>query len=130
MDTLRLDIKPIPQGTQARAEAPVQVKQTPPKIVNETEVASNPKHVEEEALDQKSIDKARFEAVAKAAKVVGDYFVVSDVKFTIFKDIQGQYITRFTSLKDGSVSYYPEAELLKTYSAASGESLSVLDTEV
>ena len=41
-----------------------------------------------------------------------DVFVVSDTKFTIFKDSSGQYITRFTNMRDGSVTYIPEPEVL------------------
>jgi hypothetical protein len=39
---------------------------------------------------------------------------VSDQKFTIYKDAAGQYITRFTSLRDGSVTYIPEPELFRS----------------
>lgn len=59
-------------------------------------------------------DKARFEAVRIAAeRVRQNVFVVSDTRFTIFKDAHtGQYITRYTDLRTGTVTYYPEQELL------------------
>ncbi len=46
-----------------------------------------------------------------------DTFAVRDSSFTIFKDKEGQYITRFTSLRDGSVTYVQEKDVL----AADGE---------
>ena len=49
---------------------------------------------------------ARLEQAAEAV------FVVSDQRFTIFTDATGQLITRFTSLRDGSVTYVPEPDLL------------------
>ncbi|MCI5050172.1 MAG: hypothetical protein MRY32_07575 [Rickettsiales bacterium] len=61
-------------------------------------------------------DEERFAQVEQAAKAMVnnmDHFVVSDTKFTIFKDATGQYITRFTSLRDGSVTYIPEPEIMK-----------------
>ena len=41
-----------------------------------------------------------------------DTFAVRDTSFTIFKDQEGQYITRFTSLRDGSVTYVQEKDVL------------------
>lgn len=55
----------------------------------------------------------RYEAVRKAAGGVANVYVVSDRRFTIFKDSTGQYITRFTSLRDGKVTYIPEPDLIK-----------------
>lgn len=59
-------------------------------------------------------EQARYEEVLKAAQAIqSNYFVVSDTRFTIFKDIAGDYVTRFTSLKDGSVKYYPQKSLFE-----------------
>lgn len=55
----------------------------------------------------------RLQTVQDAAQSMAASFVVSDHNFTIFKDSTGQYITRFTSLKDGSVTYIPEPNLLQ-----------------
>jgi hypothetical protein len=41
-----------------------------------------------------------------------DTFAVRDTSFTIFKDKEGQYITRFTSLRDGSVTYVQEKDVM------------------
>lgn len=42
-----------------------------------------------------------------------DVYAVSDSTFTIFKDSSGQYITRYTSLRDGKVTYIPEPQMLQ-----------------
>jgi hypothetical protein len=55
-----------------------------------------------------------YQAVKQAAEALKSTFVVSDVRFTIFKDIAGDYVTRFTSLRDGSVKYYPQKSLFET----------------
>ena len=58
-------------------------------------------------------DKARYEAVRQATEAVKNLFAVSDVRFAIFKDIAGDYVTRFTSLRDGSVKYFPQKSLFE-----------------
>lgn len=37
---------------------------------------------------------------------------VSEVRFTIYKDTSGQYITKFTNISSGATSQVPEPELL------------------
>ena len=57
---------------------------------------------------------AGYEAVRKAAQaVLKNTYAVSDVTFTIFKDVAGDYVTRFTSLRDGSTKYYPQKTLFE-----------------
>lgn len=65
------------------------------------------------AFDQQIAEQQRVQAVHRAAQSVSDIFVVSDRTFTIFKDVTGQYVTRFTSLRDGKVTYIPEPNLFK-----------------
>jgi len=65
------------------------------------------------AFDQQAAEQQRVQAVHRAAQAVSDIFVVSDRTFTIFKDVSGQYVTRFTSLRDGKVTYIPEPNLFK-----------------
>ncbi|MBY0354896.1 MAG: hypothetical protein K2Q12_04105 [Rickettsiales bacterium] len=60
-------------------------------------------------LDQKKLDTLR-ENIKKA---FANSYVVSDRSFAIYKDTSGQYITRFTNLRDGTVTYIPEQEILK-----------------
>ena len=67
--------------------------------------------VEESQKIRESEDK-RFQAVLSGAKSAASIFAVSDMKFTIFKDSSGQFITRFTSLRDGSVKYLPEPDIM------------------
>ncbi len=66
-----------------------------------------------EAYDPQVAEQQRFQAIQRVAQEVSDIFVVSDRTFTIFKDVSGQYITRFTSLRDGKVTYIPEPNLFK-----------------
>lgn len=72
-------------------------------------------------------DDERYARVQTAAKqFFKDVYVVNDTSFSIFKDSSGQYITRFTNLRDGSVTYIPEVEILQYQGSSgsrSGESL-------
>lgn len=66
-----------------------------------------------EEVDLQPNDERRMEAIRRAVEQHKDLFVVRDSTFSIFKDAGGQIITRFTSLRDGSVTYFPEPELVK-----------------
>lgn len=73
-------------------------------------------------------EQARFAEVKAASQAVArNPYPISDQRFTIFKDIAGDYVTRFTSLVDGSVKYFPEKTLFEyvqiLQSKASGASL-------
>jgi len=57
-------------------------------------------------------EQRRYEAVQQAAHDIANLYVLGDKRFTIYKDASGQYITRYTSLRDGRVTYIPEPELL------------------
>lgn len=52
-------------------------------------------------------------ALRQAALSFKNVYAVSDTNFTIFKDTTGKYITRYVSLRDGSVTYVPEPTLVK-----------------
>jgi hypothetical protein len=70
-------------------------------------------------VDVVSAEQRRFERVKRAAEsFFKDTYAVNDHTFTIFKDNTGQYITRFTSLRDGKVTYIPEPKLLQHSSSA------------
>lgn len=59
-------------------------------------------------------DEARYVEVQEAAaQVINNPYPVSNHRFTIFKDLGGDYVTRFTSLVDGTVKYYPEKTLFE-----------------
>ncbi len=65
-------------------------------------------------VDIGEIDNRRSEAMLQALRQsFRSEYAISDSSFTIYKDSTGRYITRVTSLKDGSVSYYPEPEMLR-----------------
>ncbi|MDX1974763.1 MAG: hypothetical protein SFT92_03710 [Rickettsiales bacterium] len=65
----------------------------------------------QESVDLKAADARRLQAVQRQAQA--NVYVVSDRTFTIFKDATGQYVTRFTSLRDGKVTYIPEPNLIR-----------------
>lgn len=76
------------------------------------------------------VEQKRYEQVKQAAEsYFKDVYAVSDQRFTIYKDSTGQYITRYTSLRDGKVTYIPEPSLLQYQRARSraAESLIALD---
>lgn len=59
-------------------------------------------------------EEQRYVEVKVAAQTVASNpYPISDKRFTIFKDIAGDYVTRFTSLVDGSVQYFPEKTLFE-----------------
>jgi hypothetical protein len=67
-----------------------------------------------ESIDIKMVDQKKMEAMRDALrKAFSNSYVVSDRSFTIYKDMSGQYITRFTNLRDGTVTYVPEPEILQ-----------------
>src|SRR5689334_15953309 len=47
------------------------------------------------------------EVIAQLSASLKDFYALGDTQFTIFKDASGQYITRYTSLRDGTVTYVP-----------------------
>ena len=64
-------------------------------------------------------EKGRFEKVRTAAEnLFKDVFAVSDTAITIFKDASGEFITRFRNLRDGSITYIPEPDIIKAGSGS------------
>jgi hypothetical protein len=72
-------------------------------------------------FDAQVAEQKRAAAVQEMSQQVADVYVLGDQSFTIFKDVTGQYITRFTSLRDGKVTYFPEPVIYKM-SNATGDS--------
>jgi hypothetical protein len=74
-------------------------------------------------------DQARFQASQQMAQhvAIANPYVVGDQQFTIFKDVTGQYITRYVSLRDGKVTYIPEPTLFKMHSDSGGSTQSLLN---
>jgi hypothetical protein len=56
-------------------------------------------------------DAARESAVREAALSFKNTYAISDQSFSIFKDASGKYITRYVSLRDGTITYVPEPTL-------------------
>ena len=83
------------------------------------------------AVPQTAAD-ARLQEVQKAAQAVAEmnYYPVSSVRFTIYKDIAGNYVTRYTSLKDGKVTYYPQKSLQELMKQRAAENAAIFHTEV
>ena len=107
MDTLGINppIVTLPQAPKAQAPAPALPRHEVPVLPLGNGDTS--------AFDPKDAERQRFEAVQRLSQQVADIFVVSDKTFTIFKDVSGQYVTRFTSLRDGKVTYIPEPNLFR-----------------
>lgn len=116
MDAITLLANPI-----AAASAPVlpPVKTGGPTIplgnTAATAELSLPGSGDNAGLNMASVDQKRLETVRQAAQqvAIANVFIVGDKRFTIFKDVTGQYITRFTSLRDGKVTYIPEPQLIR-----------------
>lgn len=91
-----------------KAEA---VREVAPKAENATQdiVVAEEKQVK----DVTKSEQQRLDTVIRAATQFRNVYAVSDTTFTIFKDSTGQFVTRFTSLKDGSVTYIPEPDITR-----------------
>ncbi len=74
-------------------------------------------------------EQTRVAAVQKAAQQVANVYVIGDQTFSLFKDATGQYITRFTSLRDGKVTYIPEPTLFQISGRSSGNDRPVVKIE-
>jgi hypothetical protein len=94
------------------------------KQKNETPVLTTGQRQPDAAI---AAEDKRYQQVLKAAKAVAaDAYVVSDKSFSIFKDVSGQYITRYTSLRDGRVTYIPEPRLLQMFDSRYKDSSSAI----
>lgn len=56
-------------------------------------------------------DAERETALREAALSFRNTYAISDHSFSIFKDASGKYITRYVSLRDGTITYVPEPAL-------------------
>lgn len=99
--------------TAAKVEAPV---------VRKSEAEPAPVQIPQvEQIDIRAAEEKRMQAMRDAAKrAVASAFAVSDKSFTIYKDMTGRYITRFTNLQDGTVTYIPEPDLVRQISLQGG----------
>lgn len=100
-------------------------------VIKRSEVETAPvqiaavENIDIKQLDQKKLDTLR----DNLRKTFANSYVVSDRSFSIYKDISGQYITRFTNLRDGTVTYVPEPEILR-YLGSNGNETGFLQVNV
>ena len=64
-------------------------------------------------FDPQAAEQARQATVQRISQQIANDFILGDQTFSLFKDSTGQYITRFTNLRDGKVTYIPEPTLFK-----------------
>ncbi len=119
-----MTINPVSNGPVARSlPGAAKLDSTLPKATKE--VGGSAENVPAKIDVPVAIDQAdaRREAAVRAAaqSLFRDFFAVSDNRFTMYKDATGQIITRFTSLRDGRVTYIPEPELLQQMARAQGQ---------
>ena len=106
MDNLGISSPPI-------VIKPVSVPSSAP-VAQKPEASFLPIEVgDTQAFDPRVAEQSRLQMVQKLSQQISDIYVVSDRTFTIFKDVSGQYVTRFTSLRDGKVTYIPEPNLFR-----------------
>ncbi len=107
MDNLGISTPPI-------VIKPVVSVPSPAPVVQKPEVPFVPIGGGDAAgFDPQVAEQQRLQTVQRLSQQVADIYVVSDRTFTIFKDVSGQYVTRFTSLRDGKVTYIPEPNLFR-----------------
>ncbi len=113
---------PFP-GATTKTDA---VKEVAPKAKNAHADAAT---LHQQVKDVTGPEKERLDIVMKAANMYKNVYAVSDTTFTIFKDSTGQYITRFTSLKDGTVTYIPEPGIVQFMENAREERAAMFEVE-
>lgn len=101
----------IPVVSKSQGQAPLPMK----RVAAEPIKAPQPR--EASGVDQQ-LAQAEAKRLARLRQAA-DTFAISDQRFTIYKDTSGQYITRFTSLRDGKVTYLPEPSVLSFLNGAS-----------
>jgi hypothetical protein len=88
--------------------------------------------VKNESID-KTNDKSTYptsfdkpdDSYEQVIQKASDQYAISDQTFTIFKDSDGKYITRYTSLRDGTVTYVPEATIVKNLPSSEKQKISI-----
>jgi hypothetical protein len=104
-------------GRGARDAAPAEFVVLPKTMPTPSAVPALPTTDEITAPDP---EEARMEQLQRAAENYKAFFPVGDVRFSIYKDVGGQYITRFTNLINGKVTQVPEHALLASMGQSNG----------
>jgi hypothetical protein len=94
-----------PQVTTANTGTPAPVTTTQPSQQVKSSVANDNASAKTVSIDDV---QAQYEAAVRQAILsFKNTYAVSDKEFAIFKDASGQLITRYVSLRDGTVTYVP-----------------------
>lgn len=72
-------------------------------------------------FDSQVAEARRLEALRNAAQSAPQ--PLGNQTFTMFKDVTGQYITRFRDINSGKVTYIPEPQLLRLSASKGADSL-------
>jgi hypothetical protein len=109
--------KTVAQYNNSNADSQLAAKSIAVQVAKKSDIVREPVKIGQvEQLDFKKADERRFNAIRKTVEreTVAGSFLLSDSRFTIFKDSKaGQYITRFTNMVNGAVTYVPEPDILK-----------------
>lgn len=134
-----MEINPISSGTQTQTQSPSSAASRGGVDVSAVRqatkaTAAKPEVVNRVTQPEKSeftnADQRRYESVERGAQAIAaEMFAVSDTRFTIYKDTSGQFITRFTSLQDGTVTYFPEPEVAAYMEQRSAERQAAYDID-
>lgn len=118
--TLNTNVPVVPVKNQGRVQVPG------PKAQTEVAISLPTSSGVELEIQLQQAQAKREQAVRQAANT----FIISDQRFTIYKDLSGQFITRFTSLRDGRVTYIPEPDVLSWLNQSSKGTSPSLSLEV
>ena len=111
-----------------RAPAPVRQEVALPSLAKAPAAPIDvPVEVQNQAFERPKVTFADVQAASQI--VASNPYPISDQRFTIFRDIAGDYVTRFTSLVDGSVEYFPQKSLFELVQVLKGKIIaSTVDT--
>lgn len=90
------------------------------QVVKRSEVVEEPVKVAavESQIDLRGADEKRLAAIKDSLRqAFKNVYAVNDQTVTIYKDMSGQYITRYKNLRDGTMTYVPEPEILRNINA-------------
>lgn len=119
--TTQLYTPPTTTTTTTTAKGQVPIYQPQPAQQTQQGVASNASNPD----TADNIQTQYLQALQQAALSFKNSYPLGDQQFSIFKDATGQYITRYVSLIDGSVTYVPQPVLVRPASASISPAISI-----
>ena len=107
------------QQISSNSISPAAKAATDQPVAKRSEVIAEPVKVASiEHVDIGTADEKRLNAIKESLRqAFKNVYAVSDRSVTIYKDMSGQYITRYKNLRDGTMTYIPEPEILKHINA-------------